>query len=50
LSGDSNGLADISLIRKAGSRITKEISEFDGSQNDMRHMGTPYLIEIIEPV
>ena len=47
LSGDSNGLADISLIRKAGSRITKEISEFDGSQNDMRHMGTPYLIEIM---
>ena len=47
LGGDSNGCADISLVRKAGRRINKEISDFDASQNDMRHTGTPYLIEIM---
>jgi aldehyde:ferredoxin oxidoreductase len=47
LTGNSNGCADLSLIRKAGARINREISEFDGSQNDMRHTGTPYLVEIM---
>lgn len=45
--GDSNGVADIDLIRKAGQRINKEIADFDASQNDMRHTGTPYLVEIM---
>lgn len=45
--GDSNGAADLELIRKAGQRINKEISDFDASQNDMRHTGTPYLVEIM---
>lgn len=45
--GDSNGTADIELIRKAGKRINKEITDFDASQNDMRHTGTPYLVEIM---
>ncbi len=45
--GDSNGTADLELIRKAGRRINKEISDFDASQNDMRHTGTPYLVEIM---
>jgi len=44
---NSNGVADMELIRKAGQRINKEISDFDGSQNDMRHTGTPYLVEIM---
>jgi len=46
-SGDSNGAANMELIRAAGKRINKEISDFDASQNDMRHLGTPYLIEIM---
>ncbi len=47
LGGDSNGSANPDLLRKAGSRINKEIAEFDASQNDMRHTGTPYLVEIM---
>ncbi|KAF0112452.1 MAG: aldehyde:ferredoxin oxidoreductase [Chloroflexi bacterium] len=46
-SGDSNGAANMELIRAAGKRINKEISDFDASQNDMRHFGTPYLVEIM---
>ncbi len=45
--GDSNGVADMALLRKAGQRINKEISELDASQNDMRHTGTPYLVEVM---
>ncbi len=45
--GDSNGVANMELIRKAGQRINREISLFDASQNDMRGTGTPYLIEIM---
>ena len=47
ISGDSNGAANMELIRAAGKRINKEISDFDASQNDMRHLGTPYLVEIM---
>ncbi len=47
INGESNGPADIELIRKAGKRINEEITKFDASQNDMRHTGTPYLIEIM---
>jgi aldehyde:ferredoxin oxidoreductase len=47
LGGDSNGVSDMALIRKAGQRINKEIAEFDESQNDMGGTGTPYLIEIM---
>jgi len=45
--GDSNGVANMELIRAAGQRINKEIADFDASQNDMRHTGTPYLVEIM---
>ncbi len=44
---DSNGVANMELIRRAGQRINKEIADFDASQNDMRHTGTPYLVEIM---
>jgi aldehyde:ferredoxin oxidoreductase len=44
---NSNGVADMRLIRQAGKRINKEIIDFDSSQNDMRGTGTPYLIEIM---
>ena len=48
MSGDSNGVADMALLRKAGQRINKEINDFDAAQNDMRNTGTPYLIEIMD--
>ena len=44
---NSNNVADLELIQKAGVRINKEIMTFDASQNDMRHTGTPYLVEIM---
>jgi aldehyde:ferredoxin oxidoreductase len=44
---NSNGAADMELVRRAGKRINKEIQDFDSSQNDMRGTGTPYLIEIM---
>lgn len=44
---NSNGSANMELLRKAGQRINKEIADFDASQNDMRHTGTPYLVEIM---
>jgi aldehyde:ferredoxin oxidoreductase len=47
MGGDSNGVADMPLLRKAGQRINKEISDLDSSQNDMRHTGTPYLVEVM---
>lgn len=47
MSADSNGVHDMELIRKAGKRINKEISEFDAVQNDMSGTGTPYLVEIM---
>ena len=48
LKGDSNNPADMALIRKAGKRINSEIAEFDDSQNQMRKIGTPYLVEIMD--
>ena len=48
LRGDSNHPANMELIRKAGSRINKEIAMFDDSQNQMRKVGTPYLVEIMD--
>ncbi len=47
VNANSNGPAKPELLRKAGQRINHDISEFDASQNDMRHTGTPYLIEIM---
>ena len=48
LKGDSNNPADMSLIRKAGQRINREIVELDDSQNQMRKVGTTYLVEIMD--
>ena len=33
MGGDKNGVADMALIRKAGQRINKEITDFDDKQN-----------------
>jgi aldehyde:ferredoxin oxidoreductase len=48
LKGDSNHPDDMDLIRKAGKRINREIVEFDDQQNQMRKIGTPYLVEIMD--
>jgi len=48
LKGDSNNPVDMALIRKAGKRINHEISTLDDSQNQMRKIGTPYLVEIMD--
>lgn len=48
LKGDSNNPVDMALIRKAGKRINREISTLDDSQNQMRKIGTPYLVEIMD--
>jgi aldehyde:ferredoxin oxidoreductase len=47
MSPNSNHVANMELIKRAGVRINKEIIEFDPSQNDMRGTGTPYLVEIM---
>ena len=47
ISGDSNGSANLELIRQVGQKINREIAMFDASQNDMRGTGTPYLVEIM---
>ena len=46
--GDSNHPAKPDLIKKAGRRINKEISELDSKQNNMREIGTAHLVEIMD--
>ncbi|UCF61897.1 MAG: aldehyde:ferredoxin oxidoreductase [Anaerolineaceae bacterium] len=48
LKGDINNPVDMALIRKAGKRINEEITTLDDSQNQMRKIGTPYLVEIMD--
>ncbi len=48
LDSTSNNPADITLLHKAGERINKEIIAFDDAQNQMRKIGTPYLVEIMD--
>ncbi|MCD4684916.1 MAG: aldehyde:ferredoxin oxidoreductase [Anaerolineae bacterium] len=47
MKGDSNHPVDMALIRKAGKRINKEISELDAKQNNMRSVGTGHLPPIM---
>src|SRR5512133_4207688 len=48
MGGDKNGVADMALVRKAGSRINKEIADFDDKQNQMRKVGTANIVEIMD--
>ncbi len=48
MGGDKNGVADMALIRKAGSRINKEIAELDNKQNQIRKIGTANIVEIMD--
>ena len=48
ISGSSNNPAKPDLIRQAGKRINKEISNYDAQQNNMREIGTAHLVEIMD--
>ena len=48
LTGTSNNPAKPDLIRKAGKRINKEITQYDAQQNNMREIGTAHLVEIMD--
>jgi len=48
MSGDKNGAADMALVRKAGSRINKEIANLDDKQNQMRKVGTANIVEVMD--
>jgi aldehyde:ferredoxin oxidoreductase len=48
LSGKSNGPADMELLRKAGKRFNREMSELDEAQNNMRKVGTANIVEIMD--
>ncbi len=48
MSGKSNGPADLSLIRKAGKRFNREMSELDDKQNQMKKVGTANIVEIMD--
>jgi len=48
MKGDLNGVADMALIRKAGQRINKEITDLDDAQNQMRKVGTANLVETMD--
>ena len=45
--GDSNHPADKERITKVGTKIHKEIYDYDPVQNRMRNVGTPYLVSIM---
>ncbi|MCJ7435194.1 MAG: hypothetical protein MUO77_17065, partial [Anaerolineales bacterium] len=48
MGGEKNGVADMALVRKAGSRINKEIVENDDKQNHMRKVGTAHIVDIMD--
>jgi aldehyde:ferredoxin oxidoreductase len=48
VSGNSNGPADIDLLRKAGQRFNSKIGERDEKQNQMRKVGTANIVEIMD--
>jgi aldehyde:ferredoxin oxidoreductase len=45
--GDSNHPADWARIARAGTKLHKEIHDYDDRQNRMRRRGTPYLVQIM---
>ena len=45
--GAANNPADRKRISKVGSKINKEIHDYDAVQNRMRNVGTPYLVSIM---
>ncbi|MEP7134809.1 MAG: aldehyde ferredoxin oxidoreductase C-terminal domain-containing protein [Chloroflexota bacterium] len=48
MSGDKNNVANMTLVRKAGYRINKEITNLDDSQNQMRKIGTANIVDVMD--
>jgi len=48
LSGKANNPVNMAIIRKAGQRINREITDLDDKQNQMRKVGTAHLVEIMD--
>jgi aldehyde:ferredoxin oxidoreductase len=48
MGGDKNGVADMALVRKAGTRINKEIADLDDKQNQMRKVGTANIVGVMD--
>jgi aldehyde:ferredoxin oxidoreductase len=48
LSGKSNNPADMELLRRAGKRFNREMTELDDQQNNMRKVGTANIVEIMD--
>ncbi len=48
MGADNNGVADMALVRKAGQRINREISDLDDVQNRMRQVGTANIVEVMD--
>ncbi len=46
--GDSNGPADLALIRKAGKRFNREMNELDDKQNQMKKIGTANIVGVMD--
>jgi aldehyde:ferredoxin oxidoreductase len=46
--GDSNNPADPERIARAGTKLHKEIHDYDDAQCRMRKRGTPYLVQIMD--
>ncbi len=48
MSGKSNDPADLALIRKAGKRFNREMSELDDVQNQMKKIGTANIVGVMD--
>ena len=48
MNGNSNGPANLSLIRKAGQRFNKEMTELDDVQNQMKKIGTANIVGVMD--
>jgi aldehyde:ferredoxin oxidoreductase len=47
LTPNNNGVADMEELKRVGSKYHREVYENDDAQCDMRHTGTPHLMEIM---
>ena len=48
MNGNSNGPADLALIRKAGKRFNREMSDLDDVQNQMKKIGTANIVGVMD--
>lgn len=48
MNGNSNGPANPALIRKAGKRFNREMTELDDAQNQMKKIGTANIVGVMD--